>query len=230
MGEGRAKALLIDYGGVLYYEEVPITSCSNPRENHVIGEIVRYLRGVGAAEVSPESVATAIRGWSLEGPVEQSIGYAAAVVLSAHGIRLRPAVVRGLETLLKSLVTLNSKPLPWARRVLEFAKDFGLYTALVSNHWCHECVVESLERDGLADLLDAVVTSDLVGYCKPDPRIFEAALKLLGVDAGSALFVDDNERNLDGGVKAGLMGVYRFDRSLGEEAVEGLIEFIKEHV
>ncbi len=230
MGVGRAKALLIDYGGVLYYEEVPITSCSNPSGNHILEEIARYLRGVGVAEVTPGTVAKAIKEWSLEGPVEQSIGYAAEIILSAHGVRSKPAVVRGLEALLKALVTLNSRPFPWARRVLEFAKDFGLQTALVSNHWCHECVVNTLERDGLADLLDAIVTSDPVGYCKPDPRIFKAALKLLGVEAGSAIFVDDNEGNLKGGLKAGLQDVYMFDRSLGEDAVEGLIEFLRKHV
>lgn len=48
-----------------------------------------------------------------------------------------------------------------------------------------------LEREGVADLFDAVVVSDAVGWRKPAPVIFETALALLGVGPAEALFVGD---------------------------------------
>lgn len=44
-------------------------------------------------------------------------------------------------------------------------------------------------------LFDPVINSARVGLRKPDPRVFEHALRVLGVPAGAVLFVDDKERN-----------------------------------
>ena len=65
-----------------------------------------------------------------------------------------------------------------------------LCMAVVSNHfWRLPEVASGL---GLDPYLEAVVTSARIGYRKPHPRIFEAALDALEVDAGEVLFVGDN--------------------------------------
>lgn len=48
-----------------------------------------------------------------------------------------------------------------------------------------------LEREGVADLFDAIVVSDAVGWRKPAPAIFEHALTSLKIPAERALFVGD---------------------------------------
>ena len=49
-----------------------------------------------------------------------------------------------------------------------------------------------LDRAGLASLMDAVVVSEEVGFRKPRPEIFRAALDRLGVSAAETLHVGDN--------------------------------------
>jgi HAD superfamily hydrolase (TIGR01509 family) len=49
-----------------------------------------------------------------------------------------------------------------------------------------------LERVGLRERVDAVVTSAAVGAAKPDPRIFTAALTAAGCEAHEALHVGDS--------------------------------------
>lgn len=61
-----------------------------------------------------------------------------------------------------------------------------------------------LAREGLAELLDAVVLSFEVGSVKPEPAIFEHALRELGLPAERVLMVGDTWRH-DGG--AGALGV-----------------------
>ena len=56
-----------------------------------------------------------------------------------------------------------------------------------------------LAREGLAGLLDVVVTSHEVGVVKPDPRIFETALERLGVPGPAALMVGDTPGDDAGG-------------------------------
>jgi 2-haloacid dehalogenase len=51
---------------------------------------------------------------------------------------------------------------------------------------------------------DAVVVSGEVGLVKPDPRIFELALRRFGLAPDRCLFIDDNEENV---VAAGLLGM-----------------------
>ena len=75
---------------------------------------------------------------------------------------------------------------------LRALKDSGLRLGLVSNVSLFPHRMRGdLESLGLAELLDGAVFSSEVGVRKPDPRIFVQALRLIGGDATSAVFVGD---------------------------------------
>lgn len=58
------------------------------------------------------------------------------------------------------------------------------------------------------ELFDFVVDSSSAGVRKPDPRIFELALRQLdGIDAGRILFLDDYQANIEAARKLGLRGI-----------------------
>lgn len=83
----------------------------------------------------------------------------------------------------------------------------GLRTALVTNNALElrEAWRPLLPLD---ELFDAVVDSCEVGFRKPDPRIFQHALALLGdVAPQRALFLDDYEGNLRAARALGITGV-----------------------
>jgi HAD superfamily hydrolase (TIGR01509 family) len=62
-----------------------------------------------------------------------------------------------------------------------------------------------LERAGLLELVDGVVSSAAAGAAKPDPAIFEAGLRAAETDAARALFVGDSpERDIEGARAAGM--------------------------
>jgi putative hydrolase of the HAD superfamily len=77
-------------------------------------------------------------------------------------------------------------------------------TAIVSNAWPQ--MRASMARAGLADLVDAVILSCEVGWAKPDPGIYLAALARLGADPGGALFVDDSQENVVAAESLGMTG------------------------
>ncbi|MGH7949198.1 MAG: HAD family hydrolase, partial [Candidatus Binataceae bacterium] len=62
--------------------------------------------------------------------------------------------------------------------------------AVVSNFYGN--LERVLDDGGLAHFVDAAIDSSLVGYSKPDPRIFEAALNAIGVKASNAVMVGDS--------------------------------------
>jgi putative hydrolase of the HAD superfamily len=85
----------------------------------------------------------------------------------------------GSERLVQDLRAVNppfglwSVCLPEAPRALETLRRLGLRLAVVSNS--NGTVGRLLEALGLAGWLDAVVDSGVVGFEKPDPRIFRHA-------------------------------------------------------
>jgi epoxide hydrolase-like predicted phosphatase len=58
------------------------------------------------------------------------------------------------------------------------------------------------------EIFDLVVDSAFVGTRKPEPRIYELTLERLGIDAGSAVLIDDIELNCTGARQVGLRAVW----------------------
>jgi len=59
----------------------------------------------------------------------------------------------------------------------------------------------------MADAFDTLVISAEEGVMKPDPQIFQFALKRLKVPAEQAVFVDDYQHNIDGAHLVGMHGI-----------------------
>jgi putative hydrolase of the HAD superfamily len=89
------------------------------------------------------------------------------------------------------------------RESLERLRAANLKLAVVSNS---EGTIEQMLREiDLHRLFDTVIDSAVVGFTKPDPRIFHLALDRLGVTAGAALMVGDSpSADVDGAHAAGL--------------------------
>lgn len=64
--------------------------------------------------------------------------------------------------------------------------------AVVSNTHSSAMVPDLLRRAGIADLFEAVVLSVDVGWRKPHPAMYAAALDVLGITADEAVFVGDS--------------------------------------
>jgi putative hydrolase of the HAD superfamily len=86
-------------------------------------------------------------------------------------------------------VGLWSVRLPEAPGALEALRGLGLRLAVVSNS--NGTVARLLEGLGLARWLDAIVDSTIVGFEKPDPRIFHHAAAALGVAPAETVHVGD---------------------------------------
>ena len=88
----------------------------------------------------------------------------------------------------------------------------GLRVGLVSN--ASSVAALLFDRLGLAGFFDHAAFSFRVGAVKPDPAIYLAACRALGVEASRCLFVGDgNARELDGAKDLGMEAV-RIERPL----------------
>ena|ERR1039457_4133244 len=72
-----------------------------------------------------------------------------------------------------------------------------------------------LERFGLRAYLEFTFTSFYMGLRKPDPLIYRRVLRILGVPAERALFIDDRAENADAAASVGMKAI----RFTGEDAL-----------
>lgn len=146
----------------------------------------------------------------------------AAVLHEALGYpELKRSAVR--QAMLQALGFSVFPDVPPALRAL---RGQGLRLVVVSNwDWS---LPQWLERAGLAELVDGVVSSAVVGFAKPSPEIFRVALELAGAAAEEALHVGDSlEGDVGGARAAGVRAVLiarRGDPPPGVEAVRSLAE------
>ena len=127
------------------------------------------------------------------------------------------------ETLIESI---RFDAFPDVAPALGELRSRGLGLFCVSN-W-DVSLSQVLGRCGLREALDGVVTSAQTGARKPDPAIFDAALRLAGCDADEALHVGDTpEEDLAGARAAGVRALL-IERDGGGDIAS--LEEIAEHV
>lgn len=94
------------------------------------------------------------------------------------------------------------QPYPDTEEVLRRLHQEGIRVGVVSNiPWD---IRPHFARYGLAQFVDSFALSFEHGVEKPDPRLFEVALRDLDVGAGAAFYVGDNPAADGGAVAAGL--------------------------
>jgi FMN phosphatase YigB (HAD superfamily) len=98
--------------------------------------------------------------------------------------------------------SLAFRALPGVPEALDALRGRDLGLACVSN-W-DVSLRDALAAAGLADRLDAIVSSAEAGAPKPDPRPFLLALERLGAEPARALHVGDRDVDRKGAAAAGL--------------------------
>jgi len=82
-------------------------------------------------------------------------------------------------------------------------KAAGFKTAILSN--MGDAVEEKIVRElDWIDSFDVCIWSHRLGFAKPDARIYQHTLRLLGINAGESLFIDDKLENIDAAEKLGM--------------------------
>lgn len=119
------------------------------------------------------------------------------------------------------LDAIRFRPYPDAAPALRVLRERGLRLVVASN-W-DSSLPQVLEEAGLAELVDAVVSSASVGADKPDRRVFEAALAAAGCTPHRAVHVGDSPRNdVAGAAAAGIRAVL-IDRGGGDHRAGAVI-------
>jgi putative hydrolase of the HAD superfamily len=99
---------------------------------------------------------------------------------------------------------------PEALVAVEAAKAAGCRLAILSNELDLFYGKAMRERVEILRHFDHIIDATYTGILKPDPRAYALCLEQLGRPAAACVFVDDQPRNIDGALRAGMRAV-QFD-------------------
>ncbi|MER9346342.1 HAD-IA family hydrolase [Mesorhizobium sp. M0227] len=93
---------------------------------------------------------------------------------------------------------------PEADSAIRTVHSAGFRLAILSNELDLFYGADFRQRLPLLGLFDTIVDATYTGILKPDPRAYALVTEALGLPAGACVFVDDQQRNVDGGCAAGM--------------------------
>lgn len=131
------------------------------------------------------------------------------------------------DMLVDKLWYLKKHPYPETVDVLEYFKNKGYQMGVISDST--PSLEMTLEGCGLHHYFTSFTASSLVGAGKPDPAIYNAALKAQGVTAEESLYVDDYPPEADGARELGFTS-FLLDRNDSQPESEWKISNLRELV
>ena len=180
------QALLIDLDGVVRLWD--------PQINVAIEQACGLSLGaLGQAAFAPDLLLSAITGQYRDEVWRRLVVQCLSITYPA------PAAERAVQLWSEGFGTINAPVLELVRLCRQRVK-----VVLVTNATSR--LAADLQQLGLLDEFDFIVNSSEIGYAKPQPEIFQAALARVGCNATVALFVDDSAGNVAAAQQLGLVG------------------------
>lgn len=117
---------------------------------------------------------------------------------------------------------LAEKPLPVKRglkELLAFLRDRGYKIAVATASGLDDTLA-NLERAGIREYFEQIVTGDLVEHGKPDPEIFLKTAELLGELPEHCMVLEDSINGVEAGIQGGFYTVMVPDLTQPDRALQ----------
>lgn len=87
-------------------------------------------------------------------------------------------------------------PIVGTVQLLEALHQQKKYRLYALTNWSHETFPYALKRYEFLQLFDGILVSGEEKLVKPDPRIYQLLFERFGINPSTALFIDDNPKNV----------------------------------
>jgi HAD superfamily hydrolase (TIGR01509 family) len=197
------EVALIDVGGTLWPNSWPLRETDGegrrervaaampalnpPVVNALVADLIQSSRiGDEARSITTETTVVVP-------PAEVLV----AASLSRQGLPADASSVARIRRAMAVPVVDRLQPLPGAAELLADIRSLGMRSVIASNtYWRDaESYWEDFRLLGIADYIDAIVTSVDAGHLKPHPAVFELAMRAGGAPAERCVVIGNKEAN-----------------------------------
>ncbi len=192
-GQNPIRALLFDAGDILYFRQ---------HRNHKFFDFLKSLSV--DVDVNHAVEKSALTKQAFEGQINLD-QYRGAILLM-YGVHQVELIERGKQILYDADEDIHF--FDGVKPTLTALKEKGYLLGVITDT-AHPLYVKLswFERGGFGHVWDTIICSRELGVCKPDPRIYQAALTQLGVTVEQAVFVGHRASELDGARAVGMQTI-----------------------
>ncbi len=195
------EAALIDVGGTLWPNSWPIRQTDGAGRLARVCAALPELREGQVDGVVSDLINSSreTRSGAPNPPDHTRIGADILVFdcLQRHQVSADASSIARVRRAMAIPVADRIRPLPGAIELLAQINALGLRCVIASNtYWRDaESYWEDFRLLGMADHVDAIVTSVDAGHLKPHPAVFELAMRAAGADAERCVYIGNKEDN-----------------------------------
>jgi len=195
------RAALVDIGGTLWPNSWPVRATDGQGRLARLQAVLPDL-SLGAATALVTDIVDRSRdmnGGTVMVPelIRIDADDLVRLCLTDHGVAAEPTTVMRVRRAMAIPIHGSFRPLPGCNELLATIKELGLRCVIASNTYWRDA--DSYWYDfaelGMAEYIDAVVTSVDAGHLKPHPAVFELAVRAAGVAAEECVVIGNKERN-----------------------------------
>ena len=198
------QVALIDVGGTLWPNSWPIRATDGVGRMERLAAAMPHLDAetidaLGRDLLESSRPADEARSISTEAKYAKALAAEVLVAncLARQGLPADAESVMRIRRAMAIPVSDRMKPLPGAIDLLAEIHALGMRTVIASNTYWRDA--ESYWDDfrllGMADHVDAVITSVDAGHLKPHPAVFKMAMDWAGVSATQCVVIGNREEN-----------------------------------
>ena len=197
------EVALIDVGGTLWPNSWPLRQTDGDgRHRRVAGAMPNLtpaaVEALVADLIQSSRIGDAARSVNTEHTVKiPPAEVIVATSLSRQGLPADAETVGRIRRAMALPVADRLKPLPGAVELLANIHALGLRNVIASNTYWRDAQSywEDFRLLGMADHVDAIVTSVDAGHLKPHPAVFEMAMRAGGAPADRCVVIGNKETN-----------------------------------
>jgi HAD superfamily hydrolase (TIGR01509 family) len=115
--------------------------------------------------------------------------------------------------------------MPYAKEILKYLKEKNYRIALASSTR-YESVKRQLTNAGIIDYFETITTGDMVTHSKPNPEIYQKAIKSLNLKPEECIAIEDSPNGIKSAFAANLKVIMIPDKIQPTEEIKQIIEKI----
>jgi FMN phosphatase YigB (HAD superfamily) len=194
---------LIDVGGTLWPNSWPFRETDGLGRHRRVAATMPTLEAVAVDALVADLIESSRKGdqaraMSTETP--PTIPAAEVLIAASLARQGLPADIETVNRIRRAMalpVADRMKPLSGAIELLAEIRALGLRTVIASNTYWRDAQSywEDFRLLGMADYIEAIVTSVDAGHLKPHPAVFEMAMRVAGTPAERCVVIGNREEN-----------------------------------
>jgi putative hydrolase of the HAD superfamily len=119
-------------------------------------------------------------------------------------------------------------PFPNLISMLETLREKNIVLGMITNGK-GQFQMDNIRALGIEDYFDTILISEWEGIKKPNPEIFQKALRQLNVSANESMYVGDHpENDVKGAKNIGILGVWKKDIQWSNVEADFIVDDLKE--